>query len=218
MGTPVHENFQGAAITAFPGRLENELKLGLNRAKKITSFDEVDDEFLSVWYFGEEPNEDNTKAEARIVLNSLRKHLVCSFEQVIQEVKNPNGSCFMEIGNRDVLFSGGAGWRGMPTGISVDISEVLASGLYWGDRLSPRQAALKKQIISNVKKENEAFQTTLQENLDELMHQLKSEVASSINNDGWEGQLDYLFGEYGDSVLDFLEEYASEELDTMLKS
>lgn len=175
-------SFLCVAVTGYNGSVRRELVAGLERAKAITKPDE-----------GSE--------------------LVDAFNTVISDYDDDNAQSFhFETGNREIMVTGGTSWGDPVNDVFEAMCKVLDSDLYYGDRLSKESRALKERILANGKKLSKSAQDRIEQDLDDCIHQLQSEVASSINNEGWEAQVEHLFEDYEDTMTQLFEEFLGEDL------
>lgn len=206
-------SFLCVAITGYNGSVRRELVAGLERAKAITKPDELPDYYYEQHVGEEGPWDDDDQDVIDEFMRDVREMLVDAFNTVISDYDDDNAQSFhFETGNREIMVTGGSSWGDSPSEVFDAMCRVLDSDLYYGDRLSKESRALKERVLANGKKLSKSAQSRIEQDLDDCIHQLQSEVASSINNEGWEAQVEHLFEDYEDTVTQLFEEFLGKDL------
>lgn len=177
--------FVCGVLAAPRGKLEAELQKGLERAKKLSSIEELPDYFLEQWI-----GDDSDYGDASI--DNVRELLVGAFSLLLEACEGARFTHVFSIGEHTLMVSGGASWGDPPTQAAEAMFQVSDSGLFWKDRSREREALLESLKSCYSQTLTAAERASFEQRVDELVHEAHSTVAANINNRGIEAQLTYL--------------------------
>lgn len=121
-------DFLYAAIWAKKGELGKELNAALDRLNMIQSIDDFDEAYRE-YYLDEDMITCKTDSTLTSDVEKAKDQLKAAIEECLNW-RERRDSGWLEIGDYEILFSGGMSWGDVPTNLYEYINQVAESGLF----------------------------------------------------------------------------------------